>query len=715
MFCFDSEGNGKELDALEFGGNDRVNAIFESHNVFESLKPNHSSTSQLRTIFIKKKYQSRQFYDSTAYKETLEKRKYPSDAKNLKPVTPNVIRPIIRLNDSFSPFGDTFEDDDNFEDGNDMFDDSATTTSDLFGHCTKSPKKKTHALRPIPMKIEEEKEYSDEKTMACEDDEFAQLATDRSRDTLNFEMEEECDNNSFDLNSFDQLLKGRNIHQTPVRIPIIVEALEVAKIKAVTEEDYLKAAELKKQIDELISVCGQKQRQRPAYTNRNEWRNPMDNTSKHDKSVGTTHAVVGTTSTKKSKGGHDALHSFFSKTDKVAKTEITSREALLDRQRSRKSLGYTVESAPEPSEVDDFGFISKGKSGIKQTGSYPRDGFHTPSSSKPKPSVDSVTLELKECLAADIGSANVSPASTKSDGVLAQRRRSRSRPRSSSQHTRRSTSSSRSRRRESRGHGDIRDSSLSSLHSRCSRNSRRAERRLSGAHAGGDANDNIHYRDPSPASLHSRCSSKSRRAERHLSDAHANDNVDNNIHDGELPLSSNHARRSSKSRRAERRGAHADDNVDNNIHDGDLPLSPNHARRFSKSRRAERRISGAHGGGDVNDSIQYEDLAPSSKHSRRLTRRSVSQSNIEHLSCSHQRPCKSSDHIDSSAEMHHLSPFTHRLSTDRRILPSPPPAPLVETSPTAVAETVLSEGSSHRRSSRKVRVRRRRAPSIETG
>merc|ERR1719410_2653826 len=55
----------KEVLAMENGGNQKVNAIFEAH--LSVAKPTTSASGQVRERFIRDKYERRKFYDPSAF------------------------------------------------------------------------------------------------------------------------------------------------------------------------------------------------------------------------------------------------------------------------------------------------------------------------------------------------------------------------------------------------------------------------------------------------------------------------------------------------------------------------------------------------------------------------------------------------------------------------------------------------------------------------
>lgn len=65
-----SSGKEKEVLAMENGGNQKVNAIFEAH--LNVAKPNNSASGPVRERFIRDKYERRKFYDPSAFESAAQ-------------------------------------------------------------------------------------------------------------------------------------------------------------------------------------------------------------------------------------------------------------------------------------------------------------------------------------------------------------------------------------------------------------------------------------------------------------------------------------------------------------------------------------------------------------------------------------------------------------------------------------------------------------------
>jgi hypothetical protein len=171
-----TSGNEQEVAAMEIGGNRRANAIFEARSscVYTSIKPTSRSEHSSRMAFVQEKYMRRSFYDGSHYSFCVEGES-SSPLKTYhqyEPLTPNKgSKPLLlsyenlfkepsagssneeeeededlfgeappysgSLMDAYKPQGNdsstasfSLEEDD---DDGDMFADSKTTTSELFG------------------------------------------------------------------------------------------------------------------------------------------------------------------------------------------------------------------------------------------------------------------------------------------------------------------------------------------------------------------------------------------------------------------------------------------------------------------------------------------------------------------------------------------------------------------------------------------------------
>jgi hypothetical protein len=169
-----TSGNEQEVAAMKIGGNQRANAIFEASGVYISIKPRSDQSS--RMAFVQEKYMSRNFYDASHYSFCVqEESSSPLKAYDqYEPRTPKGSKPLLSYEDLFKAYGskEEEEDEDIFgeapyngslmdadkpqgndsstaptlsledDDDGDMFADSKTTTSELFGSSTKYQKAK---------------------------------------------------------------------------------------------------------------------------------------------------------------------------------------------------------------------------------------------------------------------------------------------------------------------------------------------------------------------------------------------------------------------------------------------------------------------------------------------------------------------------------------------------------------------------------------------
>jgi hypothetical protein len=365
---------------LELGGNDRVNAIFEAGGIlFDSIKPTSRSDSQIRLNFVRQKYQSRNFYDSAAYKETMEPRKDP-----------------MFLDDKIF---------DNFDD--DVFADPVTATPNLFGNCIKK-KLAQNSIFLSQMIIDEGEERG-----FREDDTFAQFTKDRS--ALNLKSTPSRAHQEIGMGEYGFLGEEDMLTQTickdsgahepesePPHVPTLdIEVLEAEKAQAVAKEDYLRAAKIKKQIDLLTDtrkeaeetqikkkidlLAGTRKRQsdvqrlRPQYNSfRVKRRNHLEMGSPSTKnrevvlesldsmcSFAEEEFEIPKDSTASERQQRRSLNSYLDE-EKGEKVENISMhvQPVVQPPRRINSMARTIQSAPQPNEVDDYGLVAKGKNGI---------------------------------------------------------------------------------------------------------------------------------------------------------------------------------------------------------------------------------------------------------------------------------------------------------------------------------------------------------------
>ena len=167
-----ASGNEQEVAAMEIGGNHRANAIFEASCVYTSIKPTSRSDHSSRMAFVQEKYMSRSFYDGSHYSFCAQRESsYPLKTYHqYEPLTPKGSKSLLSYEDLFKPSGykekeeeEEEEEEDFFgeapyngslmdgdkpqgndsstaptfsledDDDGDMFADSKTTTSELFG------------------------------------------------------------------------------------------------------------------------------------------------------------------------------------------------------------------------------------------------------------------------------------------------------------------------------------------------------------------------------------------------------------------------------------------------------------------------------------------------------------------------------------------------------------------------------------------------------
>jgi hypothetical protein len=298
--------------AAEIGGNDRVNAIFEARIDPKARKerPQQHSSNTERAAFLKAKYVEQRYLDvskyalcrgkripdSTADNERLSKhlrgggfespppvsRKGSLNSHNSNtntPVTPKVVKPSLFFT------LDTPTEHDQIDSDDDLFADSATTTSDLFGKGNNN----TNILRSmssfdgpiIPEGDEDEDPHVD--SVAGFDDPFAEEDEndDEEREIAYPNMAMSVS----DISAFQSLGSTFNgvvssahssncgttrtikrppspLHNRTASLPPLysqpsIEELEQQKQQAIKQEDYLKAAEIKRRITAVLNPPNQ--------------------------------------------------------------------------------------------------------------------------------------------------------------------------------------------------------------------------------------------------------------------------------------------------------------------------------------------------------------------------------------------------------------------------------------------------------------------------
>ncbi|KAG7372361.1 putative GTPase activating protein [Nitzschia inconspicua] len=267
--CTLDDWNDKELWAADVGGNQRVNAIFEALLNATDNKPTQHSTSDERINFIRDKYVNHKYLDVANYKLCRAKRTQSvgleedesiisgsfsairsptasqSSRRSLSSLsTPQIIKPSF----FFTPTSTAKQDE---EEEEDMFADSATTTSDLFGFGRSSPTKRRSSS--FDGEIIDEGEEDDDSDQDEDDSEipYPKLA----QSVSNF--------SAFEMSS-DFCPKGNPINRpTPLRkkadAPMMhsssgeMENLRRQKEEALESEDYMKAAQIKRQMAALLN------------------------------------------------------------------------------------------------------------------------------------------------------------------------------------------------------------------------------------------------------------------------------------------------------------------------------------------------------------------------------------------------------------------------------------------------------------------------------
>jgi hypothetical protein len=426
-------GTEQQIQACEVGGNDQINSIFEATCVFDSIKPNPHSDAAQRVAFVREKYQNLNFYDSGVYRKVMQEEEEASQRREAdmisvedyfntghqnRYVTPKLVKPTLAYDDLFSRSAN--EDNSISEEGDDddLFADSATTASDLFGHCTKPPRKYRQEAPNLLSMDEEEDEVEESESGVDAEDNFNAFAVNRNtrkRAPSRIELNEDDTFAQFtkdpsshppsrksspsvvfshDDDAFAQFVgkdrrtpqprrRSKHDEMRPVVPTLDIESLEVEKAEAVANEDYLRAAELKKQIDRLTGSST------PRKTS------PFPSSLQHKSQKGKNPLDVGSTTTNEIAEKRQSLDNFFSgesemddsllpkgstsgssfptgflngkkkspsnhsKTgsDAVSRKSSSSSKASGKPPRRNSSAQQTVLSAPQEKEVDDFGFV----------------------------------------------------------------------------------------------------------------------------------------------------------------------------------------------------------------------------------------------------------------------------------------------------------------------------------------------------------------------
>lgn len=260
-------GSDKDIWAADIGGNQRVNAIFEATlHTNDNIKPTQNCTSVERQKFIKDKYVHHKYLDVSNYSLCRASRTqsviFDEDSSAASDIfssfmTPSpsstsmsnrqshrsiATPPIVTQSLFFTP--SIPEIDDDVDDEEDMFADSATTTSELFGHARSSS-----IRRPSSFDGEVIEEGNDEDDDSDQDGEASELPYPKLAQSVS----------NFSAFTFSSTVPSKmNVPHRPSSSPlhstsdVNMDILKQQKKEALENEDYMRAAQIKRQMAALL-------------------------------------------------------------------------------------------------------------------------------------------------------------------------------------------------------------------------------------------------------------------------------------------------------------------------------------------------------------------------------------------------------------------------------------------------------------------------------